>query len=450
AASLVVTATSGEPVALLQALLPIAEVMDPVATMTRRMIAVAVAIAALAISAGIMIGRQWISGVHRLTEAARRIGAGDLAASIPEERGKELGILAGTMDEMRRNLVALTGELRRREAEAQAVLGGIVEGVYAVDAARRIRFLNPQGERLLGVPAADTLGRFCGDVLNPDRDADGRRPCETACPILLARRRGRAESVERIEPCVGRRRKVVIASAAPADGIQVQVLRDETELEAVRRMRDSILANISHEFRTPLAAQLASIELLRDGIDSATPMQRRQLVATLERGAQRLTWLIDNLLESVRIESGQVSIRRQRVDLAEVIGTALELIGPLVEQRAQSVRVGPAIADLPAIQGDVQRLTQVVVNLVANASKFAPADTVIDIDGAAEPGVVAFWIDDQGPGPGDQETAVLFEQFRRSSAQEPEESGLGLGLYIVRSIVERHRGRVMLTRTARG
>jgi len=449
AASLAVTATSGETVALLHALLPIAQVMDPVSTMTRRMIAVAIAIAALAISAGIMIGRQWISGVHRLTEAARRIGAGDLSAAIPEESGKELGILAGTMDEMRRNLVSLTGELRRREAEAQAVLGGIVEGVYAVDAARRIRFLNPQGERLLGVEAGDALGRFCGDVLNPERDAEGRRPCETACPILLARRRGRAESVERIEPCVGRRRKVVIASAAPADGIQVQVLRDETELEAVRRMRDSILANISHEFRTPLAAQLASIELLRDGIDSATPMQRRQLVATLERGARRLTWLIDNLLESVRIESGQVSIRRQRVDLAEVIGTALELIGPLVEQRGQTVRVGRGVAELPSIQGDVQRLTQVVVNLVANASKFAPADTVIDIDAATEGDNVAFWIDDEGPGPGDHETAVLFEQFRRSSAQEPEESGLGLGLYIVRSIVERHRGRVTLTRTAR-
>src|SRR5690606_11896406 len=162
----------------------------------------------------------------------------------------------------------------------------------------------------------------------------------------------------------------------PADGMQVQVLRDETELEAVRRMRDSILANISHEFRTPLAAQLASIELLRDGIDSATPTQRRQLVATLERGAQRLTWLIDNLLESVRIESGELSIRRQSVDLAAVITTALELIGPLVEQRGQTVLVGPGVARLPTIPGDVQRLTQVVVNLVANASNFAPAQTV--------------------------------------------------------------------------
>src|SRR5690606_32434953 len=74
----------------------------------------------------------------------------------------------------------------------------------------------------------------------------------------------------------------------------------------------------------------------------------------------------------------------------------------------------------------------------------------IDIDGAAEPGVVAFWIDDEGPGPGDQETAGLFEQVRRSSAQEPEESGRGLGRYSVRSIVERHRGRVRPTPTAGG
>src|SRR5690606_16159443 len=232
-----------------------------------------------------------------------RIGSGDLSASIPEERGKELGVLASTMEEMRRNLIGLTSELRRREAEAQAVLGGIVEGVYAVDALRRIRFLNPQAERLLKVRAKDALGRFCGDVLKPTTDAEGRRPCEYACPIVKARKAGSAQAVERIKPYGGRYRRVVIASSAPADGMQVQVLRDETELEAVRRTRDTVLANISHEFRTPLAAQLASIELLRDGIGTMSEAEQRQLVTTLERGAQRLTWLIDNLLESVRIES---------------------------------------------------------------------------------------------------------------------------------------------------
>src|SRR5690606_17549306 len=224
--------------------------------------------------------------------------------AIPPARGKELSILAGTLEEMRRNLVELTNELRQREAEAQAVLGGIVEGVYAVNEERRVRFMNPQAARLLGVSAADAAGQFCGDLLKPARDANGRRPCETSCPIVAARRDGSAQAVERIEPVPGHRRRVVIASAAPADGMQVQVLRDETELEAVRRARDTVLANISHEFRTPLAAQLASIELLRDGLETMSPEEQRRLVSSLERGVQRLTWLIDNLLESVRIESG--------------------------------------------------------------------------------------------------------------------------------------------------
>src|SRR5690606_9856149 len=130
------------------------------------------------------------------------------------------------------------------------------------------------------------------------------------------------------------------------------------ELEAVRRTRDAVLANISHEFRTPLAAQLASIELLRDGLGTMSADEQRQLVATLERGAERLTWLIDNLLESVRIESGQLSIRRQDVVLSEVVSAAVELVGPLLEQRGQTLQIAGLDA-LPVLRGDRQRLSQV-------------------------------------------------------------------------------------------
>jgi signal transduction histidine kinase len=350
------------------------------------------------------------------------------------------------MEDMRRNLVDLTGELRKREAEAQAVLGGIVEGVYAVDAERRIRFMNPQAERLLKTSSADATGRFCGDLLKPTRDAEGRRPCEFACPILKAREAGSADAVEQIEPGKGRQHRVVIASSAPLDGMQVQVLRDETELEAVRRTRDTVLANISHEFRTPLAAQLASIELLRDGLGEMSPAAQQQLVFSLERGAQRLTWLIDNLLESVRIESGQLSIRHQDVDLAEVVRAARELIEPLLDQRGQVLEVNFS-AGLPILTGDEQRLIQVVVNLLANASKFGPPDSIIRIGARSSPkGGVEFWVDDAGPGPEEPAGDALFEQFRRSGGEDPEESGLGLGLYIVRSIVERHGGEVSLGR----
>ncbi|HET6628206.1 MAG TPA: ATP-binding protein [Woeseiaceae bacterium] len=448
AASVPVAASTGETVALLQAVLPATSILQPVEKIGRRMLLIAIVIAFLATTSGILIGRHWIGGVQRLTAAARRLGSGDLSASIPSAGGKELSVLANTMEEMRRNLVELTGELRRREAEAQAVLGGIVEGVYAVDEARRVRFLNSQAERLLGTSSAQAVGRFCGDLLKPARDANGRRPCDHACPILEARRNGAAEAVEQVEPIPGRHRRVVIASAGatPRDGLQVQVLRDETELEAVRRTRDTVLANISHEFRTPLAAQLASIELLREGLGTMTPDAQRQLVFSLERGAQRLTWLIDNLLESVRIESGQLAIRRQDVGFGDVVEAATELIGPLLHQRGQKleVRVQPG---LPLLRGDEQRLVQVVVNLLTNASKFAPPDSAIRIEAqVTDASGIEFWIDDEGPGLKDADASAVFEQFTRSGGEDPEESGLGLGLYIVRSIVERHGGRVSLGR----
>lgn len=443
-ASQPVVSMTGETIAVLHAQLPLEQVMRRVTRLTQRILLVAVLVGLLAIGATLLIGRYWIADIERLTDAARRLGSGDLATAIPVTGGTEISVLASTMEEMRSNLVELTEELRRREAQAKAVLGGIVEGVYAVDQARRVRFLNPQAERLLQVESAAAQGRFCGDILKPARDEHGQRPCEYSCPILEARRAGAAQAVERLEIAPGRVRRVVISSAAASDGIQVQVLRDETELEAVRRTRDTVLANISHEFRTPLSAQLASIELLREGIGEMPVEAQRELVASLERGVQRLTWLIDNLLESVRIESGQLGIRSHELHLDEVIEHARELIGSLIAQRGQRIELDLG-ADLPGIRGDQQRLTQVMVNLLANASKFAPNDSVIRIGASARAeGGIRFWVDDDGPGPPPGEDTALFERFHRSGGEDPEESGLGLGLYIVRSIVERHGGRVSL------
>jgi signal transduction histidine kinase len=267
-----------------------------------------------------------------------------------------------------------------------------------------------------------------------------------SCPILAARNAGGAKAIEHLQTGAGGARTTVITSSGPAEGLQVQVIRDETELEAVRRARDTVLANISHEFRTPLAAQLASIELLREGLATLGPDQQRELVLSLERGTLRLTQLIDNLLESVRIEAGQLGIRRQSVELSAVVEDARTLIASLLAQRGQTLEVDVP-AELPPIDGDAQRLTQVFVNLIANASKFAPESSVIRIGAAAEERRIRAWVEDEGAGlPGGDDTP-LFERFRRGADIEPEPGGLGLGLWIVKSIVERHGGEISAART---
>jgi signal transduction histidine kinase len=445
ASAVPVFASSGEAIALIEALLPTSALN--VSALSRRLLLTALVLAVLAVCAAVILGERVAGPVRDLTAAAMRLGTGDFSASIPTGGAAEVGALARTMEDMRRNLIELTNALRKREAEARAVLGGIVEGVYAVDKNRIISYLNPQAARLLGVTAEQAVGRFCGDVLKP-RDVDGQRPCDTACPILRARSDGSAKAIEQLEARPGEVRTAVITSASPADGLQVQVIRDETELEAVRRARDSVLANISHEFRTPLAAQLASIELLLAGIEDMPRAQQRELVASLERGTLRLTQLIDNLLESVRIESGQLAIRQQSVVLAEVVEDACALVGSLLAHRRQLLEVNIP-AELPPVSGDKTRLTQVFVNLLANANKFAPEESVVRIGADITDGTVRTWVEDEGAGPAAGDSEQLFARFGRGGA-EPEPAGLGLGLWLVKSIIDRHGGTVVFERTAAG
>jgi signal transduction histidine kinase len=445
-ASLVIAAQTGEVVGLLDARLSGAASLAAIRSFDWILATTALIVAAIAGLIGVLYGRWLARPVVALSDLAERIGRGDFSAAMPAVAPLEVGALARSMDAMRGNLVDLTDALRRREAEAQAVLSGVIEGVYAVDQERRIRYANAQVAKLLGRPQSEIIGQFCGDVLRP-QPVDGERPCERHCPILAARHSAQSSAHETLCLRDGSTRSTIIQSAPPIQGIQVQILRDETDLEAARRARDSVLGNISHEFRTPLAAQLASIELLRDGLGDMQPDAQRELIANLERGVLRLMRLIDNLLESVRIEAGQLSIRQQPVDLSDVVADAHDLIAPLLLQRQLRLEVdAPGIAVL--VRGDAQRLAQVFVNLLSNAAKFSPEGSTIHVGAQSLGSEVEIWVEDEGQGVPAGSSGAIFERFQRGADTEPDAPGLGLGLWIVKSIVERHGGSIRVERTA--
>ena len=445
AATMVLAAQTGEVIGLLDARLGGAEFVAASHSFDWILGTTAIIVAGIAGLLGVVYGRWLARPVVALRELAERIGRGDFSTALPAGAPQEVGALASSMDEMRRNLTDLTDTLRRREAEAQTVLNGVIEGVYAVDGERRIRYANAQVARLLGRPAGDIVGQFCGDVLQPQQ-VDGVRPCEHHCPILAARSSPQASLREMLCLADGSTRSAIVLSAPPVQGVQVQILRDETDLEAARRARDSVLGNISHEFRTPLAAQLASIELLRDGLHDMAPDAQQELLANVERGVLRLMRLIDNLLESVRIEAGQNSIRQQQVNLADVISDARDLIAPLLRQRRLTLELDEAGIGA-VVRGDAQRLGQVFVNLIANAAKFAPEGSTIRIGGALLGTYAEVWVEDEGSGVPQGASEAIFERFQRGADTEPDAPGLGLGLWIVKSIIERHGGSVRMQRT---
>jgi signal transduction histidine kinase/HAMP domain-containing protein len=435
---------AGEP-AVLEVALPSEAIGRSLRALLLALLGASTIVSLLAAGGALVLSRSVSGPLDELARAARRIGSGDLDTPLRPLPGEETGALARTMDEMRRRLRSLTADLRRSEAEAQSVLGGIVEGVYAVDEQRRVRYLNPQAAAFLGVEPAEAAGRFCGDLLHPARPA-GERPCEERCPIVRARSLGSTRATEVLALGGGRRRTVVVTSSSPHGGRQVQIIRDETGIEGARRARDAIVANVSHEFRTPLSAQLASLELLRGRLedasreDAAFDVESAGLVLSVERSSLRLVHLVDNLLESVRLEAGQDSIRSAPVALDQVVEEAVELMAPLLSQRGQRIDVDLPYP-LPVLAGDATRLTQVMVNLLANACKYAPEGTTVRVRAAVHPTEVRLRVEDEGPGLPAGAEGNIFNRFDRGG--EPDTSGMGLGLWIVKSIVERHGGRVV-------
>ena len=146
----------------------------------RELLLLSLLVAALATLSGFLISRRLTRPVQALTASAARIGRGDLSTPTPRAPGAELGTLAATMEEMRRRLLQLTSELRRRQAEGEAILTGIVEGVFSVDRDRRVRYLNPQAAALLGVAPERRARPLLRRRAEPARTRTARAPARRA------------------------------------------------------------------------------------------------------------------------------------------------------------------------------------------------------------------------------------------------------------------------------
>jgi signal transduction histidine kinase len=228
-----------------------------------------------------------------------------------------------------------------------------------------------------------------------------------------------------------------------SDTVQVAlVLRDVTEEQALRNLRSFFLANISHEFRTPLSTLNASIELLMDQADDLSSAEIRELLNPTHLSLLSLQSLIDNLLESSSIEAGSFRLRRRLVRLEDVMADALTIVRPLVERRRQAIAVTEP-ARLPTLPADRARLTQALVNLLSNAAKYSPIGCPIDLVISQSDGTLRLAVADRGPGVSPEDRVNLFRRFMRLDSQAgSEQYGIGLGLYLVKKIAEAHGGQV--------
>jgi signal transduction histidine kinase len=220
------------------------------------------------------------------------------------------------------------------------------------------------------------------------------------------------------------------------------VFRDISEEEAVRRLLSHFLANVSHEFRTPLSAVAASVELLLDQAPDLPPDELQELLTSLHLGVLNLQKLVDNLLESASIEAGRFRVHARPVHLEDIIAEVIGILQPLLDRQGQQLAVElPAV--LPAVEADPRRTVQVLVNLLSNASKYSPDQAEILISACVQDSWVQVAVADQGPGIPPEHRRDLFRRFAVPSPESGSgQAGFGLGLSVVKAIVEGHSGQV--------
>jgi signal transduction histidine kinase len=218
--------------------------------------------------------------------------------------------------------------------------------------------------------------------------------------------------------------------------------RNFIRLQELDRLKSNFITEVSHELRTPLSAILASSELLYHHGDMLNEENVRELSRSSFESSNHLYRLVENLLNATTLQSGNVHIKPVAVALDELIGDAATQVQPFLESKQQTLST-TVPDDLPEVLADPQHIVQVFINLLTNASKYSEAKTVIGISCTAEPDQVRIAVTDQGIGIPEEEQRHIFERFYRVPSQTMTPVvGSGLGLTIVKSLVEMHRGRV--------
>lgn len=346
---------------------------------------------------------------------------------------------------LEQRVIERSRDLRTVTQRSDLMLNSVGDGIYGVDREGMVTFVNPVGARTLGLAAEDLIGTNAHASFHAAAP-NGEPYPEVNCYISEAITQGvvtAAESDAYLRADGGVVPVEVTASPTTNDGEPVGavvVFRDITQRLEVDRMKDEFVSIVSHELKTPLTSIRGSLALLASGsLGELTPTAGRMATVALE-STERLGRLINDILEVERIHSGVMPMDLAEHPAQSLIKAAIDQVGLLAEQADVRLEVGSVEG---CVMADGDRAQQTLINLLDNAIKFSPAQSVVTVSTRPVGSYLEFAIEDSGRGiPPDKLDSVFkrFEQVDSSDARD--RGGTGLGLAISRSIVERLGGRI--------
>ena len=338
-----------------------------------------------------------------------------------------------------------TADLRRMARQTEVLLSSVGDGIYGVDLDGRITFLNPSAARTLGHSPEALLGRRAHDVFHgPQRD--GSPYPWSGCYVTEAIERGLVSSAEEDSylRADGTTFPVEITASPLLDDDKISgavvVFRDVTQRHEVDRMKNEFLSVVSHELRTPLTSIRGSLGLISSGALVELTPQAERMVSIAVESSDRLTRLINDILDIERIQSGKLPMSLAPQDAGSLLrDTAVEMAGLA---SASGVRI--EVACCPGrVLADQDRIVQTLTNLVGNAIKFSTTGGTVRLESVVGPELVTFAVHDDGRGIPEDKLEAVFDPFEQvDSSDARQKGGTGLGLAISRGIVERHGGRI--------
>jgi PAS domain S-box-containing protein len=388
---------------------------------------------------GILLARRISQPLAHLAEAAGTMGESELTSPLAvEARVREVALVAQALEGARADLQRTLAELRREKAWTDHLLEAIVEGIVTLDRRGHITFFSHGAEKITGWWRDEVLGRTCDQVFQP---VETDEPFSRLIPAP-----GRHHKIS-VELRHGRQAILAVTGArllppARGDARVALVFRDISEEEAVHRLLGHFLANVAHEFRTPLSALAASVELLMDQAPDLSAAELEELLASLHLGVLGLQTMIDNLLEGASIETGHFRAHPRPCNIADSIAEAIRTMQPLLDKHEQRLVVELPAA-IPVVYADPRRTVQVLVNLLSNASKYGPDEAEIKVGATGLGDWVRVAVVDSGPGVPAEHRGDLFRRFVHPDPDNDKAPvGAGLGLSVVKGIVEAHEGQV--------
>ncbi len=393
------------------------------------------AVLILAGCGSLLLFRSFSVRIHRLQEFSRRVAAGDFRTLPMDRKGDELSDLSDTLNQTAAQLDATVRKLTEERNQSAAVLASMAEGVVVISADQRVIFCNRSFCRALKIENTGWQNRPVVEVI-PNADLLGY--------IEQAWSRGKTVSSELVVGSLRTRNFAATVTPVRSDeaaaGV-VLVLHDITELRKLERARRDFVANVSHEFKTPLAAIQGFAETLLGGaLEDET--NRRRFLEIIRDHTVRLGCLTDDLLKLAQLESGRLQLKMEPVAISAVIGACIETARVSADRKNLSVEI-QCSPDLPMVKGDAVSLQQALQNLLDNAVRYSPTGGRLTIRTLVEGSEMAISVTDTGPGIPQADQERIFERFYRAdSARSRDLGGTGLGLSIAKHLVEAHGGRV--------